>query len=140
MAHPVIFSLLSLILLHHASTSQSYYKPKAQAFLYPIYKDKTPNLYFLSLTIGSNLRSQKFLIDLNGAAPLLLNCAAAPKSTSYNSLKCDSTRCKFTNPNSSCPKNTTNKAMCRKYFSTSFTDPPVNARFIQDNRWLTIHT
>ncbi|KAH0892614.1 hypothetical protein HID58_055043 [Brassica napus] len=109
-AHPMIFSLPSLILLHQASTSQSYYKPKAQAFLHPIYKDKTTNLYSLPLTIGSNLYSQNFLIDLNGAAPLLLNCTAA--STSYHSIR-------FANPNSSCPKNTTNKPLCRKYVSTS---------------------
>lgn len=117
----MIFSLPSLILLHQASTSQSYYKPKAQAFLHPIYKDKTTNLYSLPLTIGSNLHSQNFLIDLNGAAPLLLNCTAA--STSYHSIR-------FANPNSSCPKNTTNKPLCRKYVSTSFTDRPVNARLL----------
>ena len=121
MAHPMIFSLPSLILLHQASTSQSYYKPKAQAFLHPIYKDKTTNLYSLPLTIGSNLHSQNFLIDLNGAAPLLLNCTAA--STSYHSIR-------FANPDSSCPKNTTNKPLCRKYVSTSFTDRPVNARLL----------
>ncbi|KAH0868178.1 hypothetical protein HID58_075200 [Brassica napus] len=106
MAHPMIFSLPSLILLHQASTSQSYYKPKAQAFLHPIYKDKTTNLYSLPLTIGSNLHSQNFLIDLNGAAPLLLNCTAA--STSYHSIR-------FANPDSSCPKNTTNKPLCHLY-------------------------
>ncbi|CAN7127045.1 unnamed protein product, partial [Brassica rapa subsp. narinosa] len=41
---------------------------KTQAFLHPIYKDKITNLYSLPLTIGSNLHSQNFLIDLNGAA------------------------------------------------------------------------
>ncbi|KAJ4916785.1 Eukaryotic aspartyl protease family protein [Raphanus sativus] len=131
MAHSVIFLLLSLILLYRASTSQSY-QPKVQAFLHPIYKDKTTNLYSLPLTIGSNLRSRNFLIDLNGAAPLLQNCAASTKSTSYHSIRCGSTRCKFANPNSSCPKNTTSMPMCRKYVSTSFSDRPVNARLLRD--------
>ncbi|KAF8056198.1 hypothetical protein N665_1275s0009 [Sinapis alba] len=131
MSHRVIFSLLSLILLYQANASKSY-EPKVQAFLHPIYKDKTTNLYSLPLTIGSNLRSRNFLIDLNGAAPLLLNCATAAKSTSYHSIRCGSTRCIFANPNSSCPKNTTNKPMCRKNVSTSLTDRPVNARLLRD--------
>ncbi|CAH8353513.1 unnamed protein product [Eruca vesicaria subsp. sativa] len=131
MAHRVIFSLLSLILLYLANTSQSYH-PKVQAFLHPIYKDKATNLYSLPLTVGSDIRSRNFLIDLNGAAPLLLNCATAAKSTSYHSIKCGSTRCKFANPNFSCPKNTTKKPMCHKYVSTSFSDRPVNARLLRD--------
>ncbi|XP_013727715.2 gamma conglutin 1 [Brassica napus] len=130
-----IFLLLSLILLNLANTSQSY-EPKVQAFLHPIYKDKASNLYSLPLSIGTDLPSQNFLIDLNGAAPLLLNCATAAKSPSHRSIKCGSTTCKFANPSFSCPNNTTKKPTCGNYLSTSLTNRPVNARFLRDAFYL----
>ncbi|KAG2269819.1 hypothetical protein Bca4012_071949 [Brassica carinata] len=132
MAFRLSFSLLSLILLCLANTSESFREPKVQAFLHPIYKDKATKLYSLPLAVGTAF-SRDFVIDFNGAAPLLLNCATAVKSTSYHSIRCDSTRCKFANPNTSCPKNiTNNKPTCRKYVSTSLSARPVNARLLRD--------
>ena len=134
MAFRLSFSLLSLILLCLANTSESFREPKVQAFLHPIYKDKATKLYSLPLAVGTAF-SRDFVIDFNGAAPLLLNCATAVKSTSYHSIRCDSTRCKFANPNTSCPKNiTNNKPTCRKYVSTSLSARPVNARLLRDTQ------
>ncbi|KAH0895951.1 hypothetical protein HID58_045519 [Brassica napus] len=49
----------------------------------------------------------------SGTAPLLLNCATAAKSASYHPIKCNYTRCKYANPNFSCPNTTKKKSTCR---------------------------
>jgi len=98
----VIFLLLSLVFLYLANTSHSL--RKFQSFLHPIYKDTAKNIYTIPLSIGST-SSEKFVLDLNGAAPLLQNCPTAAKSTTYHPIRCGSTRCKYANPNFPCPNN-----------------------------------
>lgn len=111
MAPRVIFLLFSLVFLYLANTSHSL--EKFQSFLHPIYKDKSTNIYSIPLSIGSP--SEEFVLDLNGAAPLLQNCATAAKSTTYHPIKCGSTRCNYANPNFPCPNNviTKKRTVCR---------------------------
>ncbi|KAG7551200.1 Xylanase inhibitor C-terminal [Arabidopsis thaliana x Arabidopsis arenosa] len=113
MAPRVIFLLFSLVFLYLANTSHSL--AKFQSFLHPIYKDKSTNIYSIPLSIGSSTSSEEFVLDLNGAAPLLQNCATAAKSTTYHPIKCGSTRCKYANPNFPCPNNviTKKRTVCR---------------------------
>ncbi|EFH50189.1 hypothetical protein ARALYDRAFT_488794 [Arabidopsis lyrata subsp. lyrata] len=113
MAPRVIFLLFSLVFLYLANTSHSL--AKFQSFLHPIYKDKSTNIYSIPLSIGSTTSSEEFVLDLNGAAPLLQNCATAAKSTTYHPIKCGSTRCNYANPNFPCPNNviTKKRTVCR---------------------------
>ncbi|KAG2311807.1 hypothetical protein Bca4012_026278 [Brassica carinata] len=111
---PVFILLRSPIFFDLANASHSFDVPNVYAFLHPILKDKATNLYFIDSSIGasSHYREQNFVVDLNGATPLLLKCANAAKSTSCHPIKCSSRRFKYANPNFSCPK-TKKKSICR---------------------------
>nr|VDC90938.1 unnamed protein product [Brassica oleracea] len=124
--------VLCVIIFAITNTSHSLHE-KPQAFLQPIRKDITTNLYYSPLSIGANVHNINLAIDLGGSAPLLLTCAAAAKSRSYHPIKCGSSRCIQAKPDPvSCPTNTSKKATCHKSFSTSFTEQPVKARLLRD--------
>ncbi|KAF3543396.1 hypothetical protein DY000_02002779 [Brassica cretica] len=124
--------VLCVIIFAITNTSHSLHE-KPQAFLQPIRKDITTNLYYSPLSIGANVHNINLAIDLGGSAPLLLTCAAAAKSRSYHPIKCGSSRCIQAKPDPvSCPTNTSKKATCHKSFSTSFTEQPFKARLLRD--------
>ncbi|KAG2331763.1 hypothetical protein Bca4012_018638 [Brassica carinata] len=132
MARLGMIHVLCVIIFALTNTSHSLHQ-KPQAFLQPILKDITTNLYYSPLSIGANVRNINLAIDLGGSAPLLLTCAAATKSRSYHPIKCGSSRCIQAKPDPfSCPTNTSKKATCHKSFSTSFTEKPVKARLLRD--------